>query len=1194
MAEENVLTKEFLFSGLVEEDEIGEEINLPEEPSGSLAPVSTQEAVSRDINAELSQMRARGIDPKTVYKQEQGILGKQDVFSYETEKGFSPKVRKFIRENYGPAEMQYDPDGSMLGNLWTRVFGSSPTKEEQAEIQQATILAERGSSSADSGYKRAMQEIIKGAPSAGEIRGDIPKGVDLPPYLQEYAKKGKKIELPKYQAKVLLRDYGITQGSKQDQVIIEKARSASNQLNQLESISPGLASNTLGPILAADFNTHYGLTGTDQEVTPESLKIRSANFQGDQKLVYDHPETGKPTLFDPVKLELRDVAEVLPELMVVGGDIGGMILGTGVGGAVAGPKGALAGNVVGGAYGAFYGRLISYRMALSENNFAFDERMGGFVKDGYNDENGDPKVITENDLILNAVPDALLSIGGNVAVRGIFKLGKLAIFGSSAGKDALQGGLTIGEFENAIESFKKTRLGQKSYGPWGLKEGATPPPTSVVIQKTAEDLLENSRSGKYGEVDSRNMFELGQKYLRQAEVLRASETGTPAQTARETLKEETIKEGEGVAALEPGKVIGARSEDVAEAVQKGLPVVAVKEVTDQLNDINARNAASITEIDSILNNATRTSATELGEILSTKAKAIMGEPGGDTGVYGVYNNVSRILKARPRGEGGAFVEGVPLKPFELSGVAKQIDKLQQSSAALGGGFTKDFLSNWNLMSKRVGTKKGEAQGLLNVEYTQIKDLIISLRQELGSNGNLNQPQRQNMSSVLTSLEEIQIRGLQVIDDAGAAAGKPTTFAKQVASADKHFSDLAGIWQRGFTQGLENGSFQKIADKLFERGAAPEFIGKVFSDLKPGKNQLDLMRNTLLYRYKQAMEGLTRGEVKAGADIAGQRVRIGMEADDLVVRRADQAAHDTFLRQNDSWINALFKKGEFDKLSQEVTNVAKQQIDAEKLISFNKQLRENPIFGNKMMSIDQSLGKVIIEAPERLVDEIYDMAPGPRAGAFKFLYKSLKGLPKTERALARENMRALLFRKLLRPDKLIAAGRDDALDAFAISSAASEELKANSSIYDLAFGKSHRKALEQIFRDIGTLSRTESAPALEGALSKPTTALPLAALKVYVGVLNRRARALTQGQKRIAEGLDRKFRAALLNPETALKLVKGRNTNIKTKYGLNFFGQILGIETGEALDATNEFGISRNPYPKAAVRESTLNEIGLGL
>jgi hypothetical protein len=382
--------------------------------------------------------------------------------------------------------------------------------------------------------------------------------------------------------------------------------------------------------------------------------------------------------------------------------------------------------------------------------------------------------------------------------------------------------------------------------------------------------------------------------------------------------------------------------------------------------------------------------------------------------------------------------------------------------------------------------------------------------------------------------------------------------------------------------------------LFQRGAAPEFIGKVLTDIKPGKNQLDLMRNTLLYKYKQAMEGLTRGEVKAGADIVGQRVRIGMGADDLVVRRADQAAHDTFLRENDSWIRALFKDGEFDKLSQEVTNVTKQQVDAEKLITFDTQLRENPIFGQGIMRINQDLGKVVIEAPERLIDEIYNMAPGPRAGAFKFLFKSLKGLPKTERFLARENIRALLFRKLLRPDQFMAATRGESLTAFEVSTLASGELKANASVYDSAFGKSHRKALELIFRDIGTLSRTESAPALEDILSKSPTRIPLAALKVYVGVLNKRARALTQGQKRITEGLDRRFREALLDPEKALKLVKGRNTNVRTKYGLNFLGQILGIETGEAVDAVNTFGIESSPDQYPEVRKSTLSEIGLGL
>lgn len=1189
----NELTLDFLLSGLSNPG--GMEIDEPGSTRGdapTAAPVSTQEKVATDINAELSQMLERGIDPRTVYKQEQGLLGKSDVFGYETEQGFSPRVREFVRQYYGPAEVQTrDPsdvsasEGNVVTDFFRRMFGSSPTEEEQKQITQAQQLAERGSGSASSRYKRMMGEIYGGTPSAADIRGDIPKEIDLPPWLEETARVGRKIELPKFQAKVLLRDYGTAQGTEQDQKIIEKSRIAANSVSQLESISPGLAQNTLGPILAEDFNVHYGLTGTDDEVTADSLNIRAVDFQGSSKLVYTHPVTGAPTLFDPVKLELRDVAEILPELMVIGGDIGGMILGTGLG-ATLGPKSALAGNVVGGAFGAYYGRMKTYRMALAKNNFALDERLGGFVKEGYNDENGDPKVIPEGDLYLNAVPDALWSVGGNTAIRGIFKLGKLALFGPSAGKDALQGGLTVKEFENAVETFKTTRLGQKSYGPWGLKEGATPPPTSVVVQKTGEDLIEKHHSGQFGEVDSMNMFELGQKYLRQAEVLRAAETGTPATTARAILKEETIKDAEAAAALEPGKVLGARSEDVARAVEKGLPVTATREVTEELNEINARNAASIAEADAILSSGTKTSATELGAMIVAKATAIMGEPTGRTGIYGIYNKVAETL-SKP-----AFTKGVPTKPFELSGVSKQIDKLQQSSGGLGGGFPSDFLSQWNQMVGRVGTKKGEAQGTINVNYQQMKDLILSLRNELGSNGNLNQPQRANMSSILKDLEAAQIRGLQAIDDAGAAAGKPTSFAKQVSLADEHFKNLAEIWQRGFTQGLENGSFYKIADKLFQKGAAPEFIGKVLTELKPGKNQLDLMRNSLLYRYKQAMAGLTRGEATAGADIAGQRVRIGMGADDLVIRRADQAAHETFLRENDSWIKALFKDGEFGKLSEEVSNVAKQQIDAEKLIKFDAQLRQNPVFGRGMLEIDETLGKVIINAPERLIDEIYGLVPGQRAAAFSFLWKSFKGLPKTERLLARENMRALLFRKLLRPDELMASTRDDALNAFEISSRASAELKANSSVYDDVFGKGHRKTLEQIFRDISTLSRTESAGALEGALKAAKTKVPLAALKVYVGVLNRRARALTQGQKVIAEGLDRKFREALLDPEKALKLVKGRNISTRTKYGLNFLGQILGLETGEATDAVNTFGIDPDQYP--GVTKATLTGVGLGL
>ena len=1130
---------------------------------GSVAPVSESSPGSA-VNAELLQMLERKIDPRTVYPAEEGFFGRSDVFSYETEKKFTPEVREFVRRYYGPAEIQTDPGAGWLRKQWIKLFGDSPTEEEIKQIRQAQTLAERGSQFPQARYKRVMEELSQGAPSPAEIRGDIPEGVSIPPYLQEYAKKGRLVELPKYEAEVLLRDYGVSQGTEVDQKIVDNSRDASNWVNQLESISPGLAQNALGPILAEDFNTHYGLKGTDQEVTPESLNLRQVSWEGDPRLVYTHPETKKPTLLDPVKLELRDIAEVLPELMVIAGDIGGMIVGTGIG-AAGGPKGMLAGNVIGGAYGAFYARLTSLQMSLSKNNFKFDERFGGFVKEGYEDDAGNPIVITEEDLYMKAIPDALFSIGGNVAIRSLFKLGRLALFGTT-GADAIRGGLTVEQFTNAVNHFKTTTLGhtaRESGGPWG-----TNAPTSVVLQKAGEDLITESRRAAVPTPETTEMFQLGQQYLRQAEVLRASEAGTPAVSAKDTIREQAVRDAEGEAAVTPEGVITARSEDVASAVEKGLPVTATREITKQLDEILEQNRASLDEVDQILSRSTASSADELGESLVAKSQAIMGDPAGNTGIYGVFNRIETALSRQGQ-------RGIPTKPFEISGLLTKVDKLQQSSGAHTGAFPKGFLEGWNSMTTRLRTKAGEKAGTINVTYSQLKDQIIALRAELG--GNINAPQRKAMSDLLGEMEKVQLAGLRAVDEANAAAGRSTNYAGQQQVADNQLKQLAEIWQRGHTKGLDTGSYYKISNKLFAPNASPEFVGNIMGTIKPGKDQIVLMRNAILYRYKQAMAGLSRGELEAGADLAGQRVRIGMGEDALTVKQASQTAHAKFARENESWIKALFKDGEFDKLGDEVTNVSGQAIRLNKLVNFDKTLRKNPIFAGSMVKITDDLSKVVVEAPERLVDEIYRLDPGPRSAAFKELFKSLKGLPRLEREIARENIRGLLFRKLLRPDEFMAATRDEPLDAFAMSTAASSELKANSSIYDMVFGKSHRKNLERIFSDISTLSRTGTDPAAAASLRTPLTQVPLAALKVYVGVLNRRARALTQGQKILGERLDRKFREALLDPDRAARLVKGRNMSDRSKLFLNALGQILGIETGEAIMGTNTFGIDINNY-----------------
>jgi len=1154
-------------------------------------PLSQQEKTSAAVNAELLQMLEMRRDPRETFPIEKGWLGQKDVFDYNIEKGFSPRVREFVRNYYGPAEMQYDPEGSNVGNLWRRVFGDTPTAEELDQIKVAQdIRAGRTSGSASERYKRAIGEITSGAPSPAEIRGDLPEGVDLPPWLQELAQVGRRVQLPKVKAQVLLRDYGIRQGTDQDQRTIKRTRAASNSLNQLESISPGLSQATLGPILAEDFNVHYGLTGTDREVTAESLNIRQINYQGSQKLVYTHPETKKPTMFDPIKLELRDVAELLPELIVIGGDITGMLVGTPVGGAAGAvigqpATGAAIGNIFGGATGAFYGRMKAQKMALTKNEFAYDPRFNGFVKEGYNDEAGNPKVITEMELYKNAMSDALYSLGGNIGLRAIFKLGKVLLFGDM-GKEVLRGSLSADEFVAAIDKFRGSRLGTSAAQPWGA-----PTNTSMALHQQGEELIKQSRLTQG--TDARNLFELGQKYLEQAEILRVIEGGTTAGAQRETLKEGVIREAQVTAGVTPAKVAAAEAGDVAAAVEKGLPVIAKRDVLKQANELISNNNTAMREFADIVEGATARSADELGEALATKAQAIMGTADGKTGLYGVYNTIGDAL-SKP-----AFVKGVPLKPFEISNIKKLVDTIQsgarpgEASAAIGGAFPSKFLSEWNTLLGRVGTKAGKAQGIVNLNYGQLRDLIISLRAELGSKS-LNQVQRKNMVKMLTELEGVQIKGLQAIDDAGAAAGMPTTYAKQAAAADAHFKELAGIWQRGLTKGLETGTYGQIAGKLFGDNATPGFVGNVMATIRPGKNQLNLMRETLLYRYKETMQGLARGEVDLGADIAGQRMTMPLLKDSkMTVTPASQAAHDGFIRKNRSWIDTLFKEGEFEKLGEAVTTSARTAADFKKLQKFNEALRTNPLFGGAFVKINRDLSKVAVDDAQLLMDVAFNLPPGARQQGVQALFNALKGLPKAERLMARENIRALAFRRLMNPDELIAATRDaPAGTAYKGAAAAASELKANAAVYNMIFGKSHRKDLEVIFKDLSTVTAETTQPALAAATQKKYTGVPLSAAQVYVGVLNRRARALTKGHKIFAERLDRKFRAALLDPEKAARLVKLRNTNLRTKFGINALGQILGIEIGEAIRAVDEFGFSKVIPP--TVPESSLEAEALAL
>jgi len=1155
--------------------------------------LSPQQQTAAQVNASLLDALRRGEDPREQFPVEQGWFGQKDVFGYEIEKGFSPRVREFVRNYYGPAEIQYDPDGNAIGNLWRRVFGSAPTDEELAQIRTAQLFSSRrAGGSASSKYTRTIGELTSGAPDPSEIRGEIPEGVDLPPWLEKIASQPRKIQMPIYQAEVMLRDYGIRQGTKQDQEVIKKSRNATIWLNQLETVEPGLAANTIGPLLAADFNAHYGLTDTDQEVTSEGLDIRQINWQGSPKLVYTHPKTGKPTLFDPVKLELRDFAEMLPELMVIGGDLAGMVLGTAPGIVTGQPGVAAAGNILGGATGAFFGRLWSQKIALGKNHFVYDPHYGGWTKDGFVDKAGNPKVITEWSLMKNALPDAAWSAGGNAFLRAVFKGGKLLMFGREEG---LQGSLTADEFVEAINKFRGTRLGLTA----DVQE--IPVNTSITFQKAGEDLLEQAAATTG--VDAKNLTIQAQKFLHHAEVLRAAETGTEAGAQRAVIKSALETEAMTSAGVTAEKVLRTSAREVADAVERGLPVVAQKEVGDQLVDLTTRNNALVKEFNELVAGGTTHSADELGEALANKATAIMGASDGSTGgIYGVYKTVEDALR-KP-----AFTPGVPQKPFEISSVRELVDKLQtgtapgQGSPVLGGAFARGFLDEWNQMLLRVGTKAGEARGTVDLDYPSIRQLLKSARNELG--GPMSQPQRTNMDAVVKELERIQLAGLKQIDDAnraaikkqereGIAAGSPTNYARAIESADSHMRQLAEIWERGKTQGLKEGTYGTIAKKLFTPDATPGFVGEIFRTLKPGKNELDLMRNTLLYMYKQNMRNLARGETGVSEQILGREVSVGLGKDTASVIPAAEGAHGAFTRAHESWINGLFKPAEWAQLTRAVTTGARQQAELKQLAHFNETLRQNPLFGGALVQINQDLSEVVVKDAQLLMDVAFSLPPGKRQQGFEALFKALKGLPKEDRFIARENIKALAMRRLFDPDSLIAGTKEAQGSAVNRgSSRAGYELKANEAVYNIIFGKSHRKDLELIFRDLSTISQETTAAGLAARYSQHDPSIPLSVLQVKLGVLNARARALTKTGKILSARFQRMFDEALLDPQKAARLARMRHTNLNTKFGVNALGQIFGIEVGELIFGLD--GLFGRDGALTQIPETTLEDEALRL
>lgn len=1134
----------------------------------SISPEEAQAESTASIIERLEKARAEEVDPRTIFKQEKSVFGlgpPKDVFSVEVEKLFSPKVREFVRDYYGPAEMQYSPEGDMLGNLWRSVFGSGLTEDERKQVAIAKTLHERGSGDAAVKHKQIMQELYKGTPSSAEIMGKIPpdKKEVLPPWLRDYAAEPRIVRTAAAKEAVLVRDYGIKQLSKKDKKTVARAREIASYANQIERMTPGIAQKVVAPLLAEDFNKRFKLTDKD-EVTAEALDLKQTLFQGEKMLTFVHPVHKSRVALDPLTLDWADVGEVIPELMVLGGDIGGSLLGMGIGWGASGPGGAVGGQIIGGAFGAFFGRVGANLQALDELGFSPDPDLGGWTRKGFTDEKtGEPKVVTLWDLAFDAKDDALWSLGGNVVTRLAYK-GLKALL--TRGAPTLAGKLTPDQFDRAMKNWQESRLGMK------MGEAGEAGTLSTRLEQEADRLLKESDNVIGSEAQA--LIDESLVYREQAGILRKLEQGAGAEAdrirAREGLSREAMAEGE----VTPSQVRSATSEDVGTALETGIPILR-KETLQDVDDIISRNNQAIGELDEILNKTVvnENAAGLLGAAIGRKAKEVMGDPGGTTGIYGVFNAITKVTKS-------GFA-GIPLKPFDLSEAATLLNKRMPQSGAISGAYPQDFVKGWNRIVNTLapGLKKDATEvGRTTVNYGNIKDLAVSIRELLAENLPVNQ--RVNLSEFLEVITTIQRRGLQEIDSAFVANGRksPNLLAKQVA-ADEQFSGLAKIWQRGFTKGLDDAQIGTVASRFFAN-TDPLLVGEILRTIRPGKKDLELMRNALLWSYKQATRKGQLDQGETAVEIAGRRAVVGLEKRTIAgmpttVTPASTAKHQTFYDENKAWIDVLFKKGEFDRLTEIQNRIGAQQRELKKLADVDQKIRSNFAGLGEQIIINENLGTVLVKSAQNLMDTVFQMSAGKKEIAIEGILKAIKGLPARDQKLAEANIRALAFRRIFRPEEGGIAKSVDAppLDAFQIGKEGVEELKLNKELYGHIFGKDHSKNLLKIFGDIELLAREGSvldasvgqilrggAPGQGPGIARR---VPLAALRVYVGVLNRKARTLTQAQKIEADDAAFKFQNVLRDPDLAARLVAMAHTNLSTKFGLNALGNLLGLSYAES-------------------------------
>jgi hypothetical protein len=1056
-----------------------------------------------------------------------------------------PEVEALLGEDYikklvkilGAGEFTTpEAESTFFEALLTRTFGRGGVEPSEAE----KTAAARGGTT---GYlDRLISEWSGKRPSEAAIRGEAPTGAS--PAVKALLKEFKYSPATDAAAiDIELRHYGRLPLKDPDRFKAETAR-ANSAIRYMAELPMGVnaegkkvsvAEDIVGKFLVADINSRYGTS--DKQYTIEDLDLEIQKTASGKKLTFVHPTEGRQPI-DPVTFDWGDVIDQMPMLTIIGSDILGTIIGGITGTKVAGPVGTFVGGTTGGALGAGIAKWFNQRRALEMGGFTFDGSKMAYIG---KDAGGKDVSIPAMDIFMGPVTEAAWSAGGATLGSAIFRMARALFTRGSSEVDAF-----VNE-KDFLDAYK--RYGESKWGKSLDAEGIKAPP-SVQMEAAARQIRQ--------EADALPTGSEKQKLLAQAVRLEKSASGLRAfeSTALPSAGQRRAEILEGLVGKTKEGISPAYFDSPAEfgkIVEKALQDGTGQQIKTILGQMNAANAKLADDWRNLFKGVDEGGDPRaFGESLRALSAKVLGTDTADAGVTktGIYGTLNNLRAAGRRYNKSAW---------DLTNVAKGVEKEISSLKRVGGQAYPPAVQNY-FLKLQTGSKA--------VNLDQLRHLNDLIEKEMKSAVGTGQRRLYRLSEKLRIVEG---RGFKNLDNS-----KNGLYA-QWKDAQTQLKEFKTSFLSQSLGQLADRNLDQVAETLFKGLRDEKIILSTLGDLANqglyGKNQTKLLQNILKARYRQFVTKTLPED--AGVSVAGQPRTVTVGGQRFSGDTLEAAGHQKFLDEHGPWVKALFPDDpNFDKFGDVVARSSGLKGRYAKIANIEKELKELPWLKNQKID---DLSRLAIEEPNKLFDLALNTKLPSRS--IKQLNRVLKkGLEPEEYAVAQGRMKALALRRIWNPTDEFAATKTGGFSLPKYTDESLGILEKEKDTYIEIFGKEHYDNLRELFP---LMKAVDSPPdrGVAGMLMSQMTKkaesgwarLAFLPIKVWVGVLNRKARALNMGSKWLGAGTERRFEHLLSNADALARVLKMRK-NVTGKLAANALGSVLAISEDEAQELIDTYTI----------------------